>query len=797
MSRDMSQSKFVSLVKTESSASTSNSPTPVSVVNFKDSALAAEIVWLANVAVKNYSLRSVDSIGETFKSMFPDSGIAQQFSLNRTKASYYISEGMGPHLRSVLVDDVLRSEVPLCMHFDETTTSQIKKQMDLTLRYWSPTHCEVRVAYYSSLFFGHAEGERVANRLHQEITKDNIPVTKLIALVRDGPNVNKTIVNKLHALFKEEDPAFQGFIDLGTCVLHIVHNAFGAGLQAHAKDVEVLCMDVYSLFKYSAARREDYRELQERFGADVNTFQQHCQVRWLSLGPAIKRLLEQWDPLCAFVHDLASRDAKNVPKSVNFKRVSAMLAPKERIVTRCWLEFLADILPLFENFLELFQRSQPNVHIVYDSMCELLLKVLNRLLKTVDSRGRELVSVDCKDTKNQLDDQHLMIGDAARRNLKSLPAEVQKRVLLGIKSFYIAVIVHLQTRLPLNNGLLKALGCLNPKKRQRTSTVNSIAELARKLQSSLNVSAVQDEWKSYQVDSDVQEVTQGERVDHYWNKVFMLTSSHGHFKYRNLEKVVKSGLVLAQVNAESERSLSVNARVVTKERAQLGEQTIIGLRTVKEAVSFYDPVSCCPEKIPVTASLKSAVRRSHAAYQDRLEREREQERARKQKEEENQRERERIEEESRKMEQLKNKLTKEEESLHEKERQIEADLNAADTLVSEGSDKLQAAISGGKIDSAAASVASLMIETGKVKREGAKKQMETIRSEQRIIQEKRLTCLERMLKQSDKKSSAAIDDRKRPLSENKKRPSSDNRKRPSSDNVQNYPCPPQKSKKSK
>ena len=45
MSRDMSQSKFVSLVKTESSASTSNSPTPVSVVNFKDSALAA-FSWL-------------------------------------------------------------------------------------------------------------------------------------------------------------------------------------------------------------------------------------------------------------------------------------------------------------------------------------------------------------------------------------------------------------------------------------------------------------------------------------------------------------------------------------------------------------------------------------------------------------------------------------------------------------------------------------------------------------------------------------------------------------------------------
>ena len=35
--------------------------------------------------------------------------------------------------------------------------------------------------------------------------------------------------------------------------------------------------------------------------------------------------------------------------------------------------------------------------------------------------------------------------------------------------------------------------------------------------------------------------------------------------------MIKSGLVLAQTNAESERSLSINARVVTSERSALGE----------------------------------------------------------------------------------------------------------------------------------------------------------------------------------------------------------------------------------
>ena len=90
-----------------------------------------------------------------------------------------------------------KSDLPFCVHFDETSTTQVKKQMDLTLRYWSPTHNEVWVNFYTSLFFGHAEGKKVADRIFQTMVKDDLPITKLCTLVRDGPNVNKTIFRKL------------------------------------------------------------------------------------------------------------------------------------------------------------------------------------------------------------------------------------------------------------------------------------------------------------------------------------------------------------------------------------------------------------------------------------------------------------------------------------------------------------------------------------------------------------------------------------------------------------------------
>lgn len=81
--------------------------------------------------------------------------------------------------------------MPFSMHFDETSRARVKKQMDLTMRYWSPTHNEVWVTFYTSLFFGHAEGEKVASRMFDQMVEDVLPMNRLITLVRDGPNFKK------------------------------------------------------------------------------------------------------------------------------------------------------------------------------------------------------------------------------------------------------------------------------------------------------------------------------------------------------------------------------------------------------------------------------------------------------------------------------------------------------------------------------------------------------------------------------------------------------------------------------
>ena len=157
-------------------------------------------------------------------------------------------------------------------------------------------------------------------------------------------------------------------------------------------------------------------------------------------------------------------------------------------------------------------------------------------------------------------------------------------------------------------------------KRTKSSTVSSIESISCTLQPKVDQTQVVDEWKVYQVDTDLPNYDPKERIEVFWKQVFELQELAGEPKYQILPVVVKSALVLTQINAESECSLSVNARIVTKDRSLLGEKTIVGIHTLKEAVWFFDPDNKQPEKIEINSNLKKAVKSAHAAYQDHLER---------------------------------------------------------------------------------------------------------------------------------------------------------------------------------
>ena len=61
-------------------------------------AVKAEIIWILKSICSGYSNRSCEQLNCTFKAMFPDSKIAEAFSMGRTKSMYMINHGLAPFL---------------------------------------------------------------------------------------------------------------------------------------------------------------------------------------------------------------------------------------------------------------------------------------------------------------------------------------------------------------------------------------------------------------------------------------------------------------------------------------------------------------------------------------------------------------------------------------------------------------------------------------------------------------------------------------------------------------------------
>ena len=145
--------------------------------------------------------------------------------------------------------------------------------------------------------------------------------------------------------------------------------------------------------------------------------------------------------------------------------------------------------------------------------------------------------------------------------------------------------------------------------------------------------------------------------------------------------MIKSALTLTQANTDSECSLSVNAQIVTEDRASLGEKTIVGLCVLREAVRFCDPVGCRPELLKISPALKQAVKSCHASYKKQREREKE---IRKKKEEEELRQKEFSEKQEKERSRLlkkKESLAKSEEDLSQQEKCAREEVRAADELL--------------------------------------------------------------------------------------------------------------------
>lgn len=236
--------------------------------------LIAEIRWTLKHVVSGYSDNSCDGTVKLFTTMFPDSKIAQRMQLQPNKIKYNTNHGLAPHFKDILKENINRSNF-VSVLFDESLNDFTQDcEMDLIVRYWNECKNIVEDRYWDSMFFGHSTNIDIFEHFNQGLS--GVDLSKLVQVSMDGPNVNLKFLRKVDADRKETNLC--DLIDIGTCNLHTVHNAFKRGAESTDWKLKELMRGCFQLLHDSPARREDFVSI-----TGAKKFPMHfCATRYFS-----------------------------------------------------------------------------------------------------------------------------------------------------------------------------------------------------------------------------------------------------------------------------------------------------------------------------------------------------------------------------------------------------------------------------------------------------------------------------------------------------------------------------------
>ena len=237
---------------------------------------------------------------------------------------------------------------------------------------------------------------------------------------------------------------------------------------------------------------------------DENFILQHVSCRWLSLQPAIARILEQWDAIVKYFTELPLQD-KTVEKNEKYKLIHGLL---DKLLTLVQLRFLLNFAPIFIKFLTTFQQEGTLVHVLHCKLRNLVYMLMLRFVRTetVGAKcGKQLKEINLKKAENLRTLEDLDIGETTRQSLAKIKQEKLKPILLDMKNFYITTADYLRTKLPLGNALFEDLAYLSSSARSQPceqSFCRSAKALPRVVRPD-EISTATDEWKLYSLDNDI------------------------------------------------------------------------------------------------------------------------------------------------------------------------------------------------------------------------------------------------------------------------------------------------------
>lgn len=580
----------------------------------RDKTTKAEILWCLQTVSCHLSLSTAAKCVNAFKLMFEDSAAAKSLALGYTKIAYLIVHGLAPFFRKEILDDISKGDY-FVVSFDESLNKiSTKEQMDFFLRYWSKKKNEVISRYIGSQFLGHTTAADLLEAFKSEINANSLNLNRILQVSMDGPNVNLKFLKDLKENLKD-NPDSPSPLEIGTCGLHTLHNAFKTSMKNSCWNIAKFLRDIHNVFYNVPARRADYIRLtgSERFPLKF------CPVRWLQNQPVAERAIKMLPYLQKYCKK--AEDEKIEPKSASYDFVKQSL--KDKLIGPK-LAFFESFAAEVEPFLRTYQTDKPMVPFLYTDLYNLIFSIMSKIVKSdyLEKYSSSLSKINLSSNDHLKKAQDLTLNHSVKAALRILEGVSQKDILIfkqDILRVYQNFCTKLLEKSPISYKLTKGLTFCDP-----ALIVNNEKVACKRLTMALEIfvshqqlsGASADRIEKYFTKLNSNPGTQNimkffskndDRLDHFWKKILVQNDANEEVK-----SFFKKIFIMSHGQASVERGFSVNKEILVENQH---EKSLIAQRLV------WDGLKCAGgiENIEITKNMIHCARNSHARYVEELE----------------------------------------------------------------------------------------------------------------------------------------------------------------------------------
>ncbi|CAH2086585.1 unnamed protein product [Euphydryas editha] len=342
-------------------------PFPVDKIKPSSRAEAAMALFIA----EHCSVVTVEHLGEMCKKLFSDSKYGHDIHIHRTKCSEIINEVLGPHFKESLRLDICDQKFSLIL--DESTDISVMKCLGIAIRYFSNSQNKVLSTFLALTPVTKADAKGLAEAIINTLNDNNLKLKNLVGIGTDNASVMTGVNNGLHQILKREHGLPN--LVLVRCVCHSLQLAVShASEKTLPRNIEYIIRETYNWFSLSPKRQDEYRQIYETIncGSQPLKILKMCTTRWLSIFPAVSRILQQWDELK--LHFSLCKVKENCYTA---ELLHAMFEDGSNLL---YMTYIQSILGEVQTALKVFESENADPTKLLEALTFLLRSICNRVI---------------------------------------------------------------------------------------------------------------------------------------------------------------------------------------------------------------------------------------------------------------------------------------------------------------------------------------------------------------------------------------------------------------------------------